>query len=330
MRTLISLVFIFIACAVFAQPETINIGTSPNDGTGDPLRTAMQKVNTNDGAAFDSLGVHLDTLQDLRTDVNAKVDTTFSNYSEVDSLLITDKIVISRGGVIYSAPADYMDEVKDTSGVTPNDPFPRVVGAVVNDDNPKLVRISMSEIVESLGGSVTTDFAYAINDSARTIDSVTHDNGELFLYSDSAEYLDELLLDYTPGTIADTAGQLLQAFSDYVVSNNISETPESDSISMEDILYRYENNDNDDANDYDFVDTSFIYTSTGAYVKSGTYAGNVNSDIRNHSIPSDYVLGDTFFLAFDGYLTDAALNNRTIFRNRLKRLLLIPILLLKI
>lgn len=27
--------------------QTINIGSVPNDGTGDPLRTALQKVNTN-------------------------------------------------------------------------------------------------------------------------------------------------------------------------------------------------------------------------------------------------------------------------------------------
>ena len=27
--------------------QTINIGASPNDGSGDPLRTAMDKVNDN-------------------------------------------------------------------------------------------------------------------------------------------------------------------------------------------------------------------------------------------------------------------------------------------
>lgn len=27
--------------------QTINVGTTPNDGTGDPLRTAMTKVNSN-------------------------------------------------------------------------------------------------------------------------------------------------------------------------------------------------------------------------------------------------------------------------------------------
>jgi hypothetical protein len=31
--------------------QTINIGASANDGSGDPLRTAMDKVNDNFGAA---------------------------------------------------------------------------------------------------------------------------------------------------------------------------------------------------------------------------------------------------------------------------------------
>src|SRR5262249_15516032 len=31
--------------------QEINIGASPNDGSGDPLRTAMTKVNENFGAA---------------------------------------------------------------------------------------------------------------------------------------------------------------------------------------------------------------------------------------------------------------------------------------
>ena len=31
-----------------ALPDEINIGTAPNNGTGDPLRTAFQKSNARD------------------------------------------------------------------------------------------------------------------------------------------------------------------------------------------------------------------------------------------------------------------------------------------
>ena len=32
--------------------EVINVGSSPNDGTGDPLRTAYQKCNSNFGELY--------------------------------------------------------------------------------------------------------------------------------------------------------------------------------------------------------------------------------------------------------------------------------------
>ena len=33
--------------------QTINIGTSPNDGTGDPIRTAMDKIKDNFDELYD-------------------------------------------------------------------------------------------------------------------------------------------------------------------------------------------------------------------------------------------------------------------------------------
>ena len=32
--------------------QTINVGTNPNDGTGDPIRTAMIKINSNFKSIF--------------------------------------------------------------------------------------------------------------------------------------------------------------------------------------------------------------------------------------------------------------------------------------
>lgn len=47
--------FLFLAGTVLYGQQVINVGTSPNSGTGDPLRTAFQKVNTNFSAVYDSL-----------------------------------------------------------------------------------------------------------------------------------------------------------------------------------------------------------------------------------------------------------------------------------
>ena len=36
--------------------QSINIGSSANDGTGDPLRTAFDKINDNFNEVYDTLG----------------------------------------------------------------------------------------------------------------------------------------------------------------------------------------------------------------------------------------------------------------------------------
>lgn len=53
-----------ITLSSLAQVDPISIGSSPNDGTGDNLREAFEKVNTND-AYLDTMGVQrLDSLLD--------------------------------------------------------------------------------------------------------------------------------------------------------------------------------------------------------------------------------------------------------------------------
>lgn len=47
MKKLYSLFVIIAAMAVFGAYQTVNIGTNPNDGTGDTLRNAFTKVNAN-------------------------------------------------------------------------------------------------------------------------------------------------------------------------------------------------------------------------------------------------------------------------------------------
>ncbi len=49
---LIGLIAFLSIAPAFAQQQSINIGTSANDHTGDPLRTAFQKVNANDAELY--------------------------------------------------------------------------------------------------------------------------------------------------------------------------------------------------------------------------------------------------------------------------------------
>jgi hypothetical protein len=47
---------LFIPFGMFGQTQTVNVGVTANDHSGDPLRTAFQKVNTNFSAVRDSFG----------------------------------------------------------------------------------------------------------------------------------------------------------------------------------------------------------------------------------------------------------------------------------
>src|SRR6056297_194868 len=62
--------------------QTINIGSSPNDGTGDPLRTAFDKANDN----FDELYPHIS-----RTDNPHSVTAAQLGLGNVDNTSDADK-----------------------------------------------------------------------------------------------------------------------------------------------------------------------------------------------------------------------------------------------
>lgn len=76
----------------YSQQETINVGTSPNSGTGDPLRTAFQKTNTNFTYLFtkiDTIDNRLDAIDDsisaLRNDIVIGGSGTVTTISVVNT-----------------------------------------------------------------------------------------------------------------------------------------------------------------------------------------------------------------------------------------------------
>ena len=63
--------------------QTINIGTSANDGTGDPLRSAMDKTNDNFTELYsggvDDDSIALTKLEDIK--INDTSDIIYSNIA---------------------------------------------------------------------------------------------------------------------------------------------------------------------------------------------------------------------------------------------------------
>ena len=79
--------------------ETINIGTSPNDGTGDPLRNAFNKANLNftelyggagvgdDSVTYAKLGTEFTTSAALATNVDFATAQVFTKTLTGDTTL---------------------------------------------------------------------------------------------------------------------------------------------------------------------------------------------------------------------------------------------------
>lgn len=65
MRKLLFLLLFFPAI-VYSQTQVVNVGAAANDGTGDPLRVAFQKINTNRAAIVDSFSVHNSKIYQTR------------------------------------------------------------------------------------------------------------------------------------------------------------------------------------------------------------------------------------------------------------------------
>jgi hypothetical protein len=87
------LIFILFANGLFAQKQTINIGTSANDGTGDPLRTAFTKINENFTEVYDSIPYMREVIGDTATAVRALLRS--ENTWPSDSLNYASKSMVN-------------------------------------------------------------------------------------------------------------------------------------------------------------------------------------------------------------------------------------------
>jgi len=83
--------------------QTIGIGSSANDGTGDPLRTAFTKINTNFDELYGSSAEANDVLEDTSPQLGGNLDLNGWNIISARS---NEDVVLSpagTGGVIASA-----------------------------------------------------------------------------------------------------------------------------------------------------------------------------------------------------------------------------------
>jgi len=95
-------ILLFLPLGLFGQTQIINVGTTANDGTGDPLRTAMQKINLNTVAIQDTHTVYralfgnIFTKAGTRNEINDTIEARIAAASELGDIapLWTDTTLI--------------------------------------------------------------------------------------------------------------------------------------------------------------------------------------------------------------------------------------------
>jgi len=113
---------LMVMTVCLAQFTTINVGTTANDGTGDTLRTAFGKVNTN----FTTVGV-ISTVQSnsLQTQIYATNTALLSAiyYTNYDNLVTTTNLISAATNGTYKnvfMTNNWIGLVGDTNGLAGN------------------------------------------------------------------------------------------------------------------------------------------------------------------------------------------------------------------
>ena len=189
--------------------QTLNLGTNANDGTGDNLRAAMEKVNDNFTDLYSAPGISTDTL-------------TFAG-NEITAVRSNDDIVFKPAGTgAVSFPAIRIND-NNIEGTRSNEDInllPSGTGSVVfgaisiagttlSSTDSATININEGLIVDgTLSVSGTTTFSGAISaGSGTTIGNLTLANGSITDSSGAITFGNENLT--TTGTVTAATGSTL-------------------------------------------------------------------------------------------------------------------------
>ena len=200
-------------------------------------------------------------------------------------------------------------------------PPPTYLSGQVVANVPNVIQLYFSEPLYNYKDSVNDALNFTVNDSVFAIDSSEIDYSNITLYTDSVAYGDQLEIDYNAAYysgLEDFDARKMVTFYNGVITNNLEAG--TDSVTRADIYYKFENNDDDDANDYDLSDTAAYYDAVT--FKGGAYSARTTGNTQKYWIPDNFVLGDTFSISVWVYPTNASVNGQVLFTDPTKNVVI--------
>ena len=104
--------------------QTINVGTSPNDGTGDPLRDSFIKVNDNFNQEGESkmenlIGKKVRVIGENRlgNSINIEVEVLEMNYNNTYPSKVLQEVKHKVGGLTYNKRYMFVNDFGDMHSV---------------------------------------------------------------------------------------------------------------------------------------------------------------------------------------------------------------------
>ncbi len=97
MKKILLSLLMAVSLSAYAAQQPVNVGTVPNDGTGDPVRAAFQKLNANDTELYASAAITQGATFNVKT-YGAVCD---GGTDDSAAFVTTANAAAAAGGIIY-------------------------------------------------------------------------------------------------------------------------------------------------------------------------------------------------------------------------------------
>ena len=283
----------------------INVGANANDGTGDDLRTAMQKINTNFTELYGTTAEANDLVEDITPQLGGDLDlrnfiltTSLTNGNVslqpngtgsvlLKNIRITDNVISSDDST--SITIDESLAVTGAANFAGTLSAPTVVTNVIQSDDSSIIVINdgleVAGSVKSTG--VITNTLSSEDSSAIQVGDSLNVSGTV-----TASTLESETVNTSELNINDNQILAYNSNSDIILSTSGTGAIDVDGARIKNVAAPSDDND--------AVSKSYLE----GYVASGAFANNI-SFVGDDSTGTAVTLGETFKIAGSGTVTTA-------------------------